>query len=155
MLYKGDVEFKKVIEHFSDGSYDGTSNTHVTLNKYLNAMKIFGLKVRKHDNKYTLTTPLYKINFDFDDLYGLERLKKASEILPKGKSRENFKSFVRALEIRFDDESKNILEGIRSNIVLNPSFSAICSCVKPSIARRTIFASVGSSSLKKSCTNRL
>jgi len=123
MLYKGDVEFKKVIEHFSDGSYDGTSNTHVTLNKYLNAMKIFGLKVRKHDNKYTLTTPLYKINFDFDDLYGLERLKKASEILPKGKSRENFKSFVRALEIRFDDESKNILEGIRSNIVLNPSFS--------------------------------
>ena len=39
MLYEGDVEFHKVLEHFSDGNYDGTSNTHVTLNKYLNALK--------------------------------------------------------------------------------------------------------------------
>ena len=39
MLYDGDVEFADVIELFSDGNYDGTSNTHVTLNKYLNESK--------------------------------------------------------------------------------------------------------------------
>ena len=44
-LYLGEVEFKWVLEHFSNGKYDGTSNTHVTLNKYLNALKIFGIKI--------------------------------------------------------------------------------------------------------------
>ena len=51
MLYDGDVEFADVIELFSDGNYDGTSNTHVTLNKYLNALKIFGMKVKKLTSK--------------------------------------------------------------------------------------------------------
>ena len=51
MLYNGEVEFKTVLDHFSDGQYDGTSNTHVTLNKYLNTLKIFGIKVKKITGK--------------------------------------------------------------------------------------------------------
>ena len=68
MLYEGDVEFKKVIDHFSNGQYDGTSNTHVTLNKYLNAMKIFGIKVKKINGKYQMQSSLYKIKFNLEDL---------------------------------------------------------------------------------------
>ena len=63
MLYDGEVDFKTVINHFSDGKYDGTSNTHVTLNKYLNALKIFGVKVKKSEHKYTMEVPLYKMKF--------------------------------------------------------------------------------------------
>lgn len=62
MLYDGDAEFKKVIDHFSNGQYDGTSNTHVTLNKYLNAMKIFGIKVKKLMANINYKAPYIKSN---------------------------------------------------------------------------------------------
>ena len=72
MLYEGDVDFKKVLDLFSDGNYDGTSNTHVTLNKYLNALKIFGVKVKKIHGKYHMFSSIYKLKFNLDDLKSIE-----------------------------------------------------------------------------------
>lgn len=62
MLYEGDVDFKKVLDLFSDGNYDGTSNTHVTLNKYLNALKIFGVKVKKFTANTTCLAQFISLN---------------------------------------------------------------------------------------------
>lgn len=122
MLYDGDVEFKKVIDHFSDGKYDGTSNTHVTLNKYLNAMKIFGIKVKKIKKKYHMTSSIYKLKFNPDDIKSIHILKQASSVLPDGKNKTNFEKFIRNLEIRFD-ESAQSLEQIADNTQnLNLSF---------------------------------
>lgn len=110
MLYSGDVEFKKVINHFSDGEYNGKSNTHVTLNKYLNAMKIFGIKVKKINHKYRMLSSLYKLKFDLNDLKSIKILKQAGDILPEGKTKVNFDSFIRALELRFDESAQNICQ---------------------------------------------
>ncbi|MBO6087712.1 hypothetical protein J6P92_05120 [bacterium] len=110
MLYEGDVEFKTVINHFSDGSYDGTSNTHVTLNKYLNALKIFGINIKKVKHKYTLQSPVYKINFSNEDYKCINLLKEHFNNLPEGKNKKTFESFLRALEIRLDDTGKNNAE---------------------------------------------
>lgn len=109
-LYNGEVEFKWVIEHFSDGQYDGTSNTHVTLNKYLNALKIFGVKVKKENGKYHMLSPLYKINFDLNDIKSINNLKKACEILPNGKNKSNCEKFIRELEIRYDKSAQSITQ---------------------------------------------
>ena len=114
MLYEGEVEFKKVIDHFSDGQYDGTSNTHVTLNKYLNAMKIFGIKVKKINNKYHMFSSLYKIKFDLEDLKSITLLKKACELLPTGKNKTNCEQFIRDLKIRFDENAQS-MEQIADN----------------------------------------
>ena len=66
------------------------------------------------------------------------------------------KSFYARSRLYFMKTGRNFCSRfVTALCVLNPSFSAICSCVKPSMARRTIFTSVGSSSLKKSCTKRL
>ena len=108
MLYKGDVEFKKVIDHFSDGKYDGTSNTHVTLNKYLNAMTIFGIKVKKIKKKYHMYSSLYKLKFSPEDIKSISILKKAYELLPEGKAKNNFRDFTRELEIRYDETAQNL-----------------------------------------------
>ena len=122
MLYEGDVEFKKVIDHFSNGKYDGTSNTHVTLNKYLNAMKIFGIKVKKINKKYHLLSSLYKLKFNPDDIKSINILKEAGAVLPDGKNKTNFESFIRSLEMRFDESAKS-LEQIADNTQnLNLSF---------------------------------
>ena len=123
MLYKGDVEFKTVIEHFSEGKYDGTSNTHVTLNKYLNAMKIFGLKVQKINHKYNISTPLYSINFNVEDIQSFNKLKKAATMLPDGKVKNDFKAFVKAIEVRFDEKTRDASDSMKSNVVLDLDFS--------------------------------
>lgn len=114
MLYDGDVEFTDVIDLFSDGNYDGTSNTHVTLNKYLNAMKIFGIKVKKIQNKYHMFSQLYKLKFNLDDMKSIHLLKEAADILPEGKTKNNFTEFLRKLEVRYD-ESAQSLEQIADN----------------------------------------
>lgn len=108
MLYEGEVEFKKVIDHFSDGEYDGTSNTHVTLNKYLNAMKIFGIKVKKINGKYHMFSSLYKIKFDLNDLKSIELLKEACDVLPSGKNKTNCEHFIHDLAVRYDEAAQSL-----------------------------------------------
>lgn len=109
MLYQGDVEFKDVINHFSDGKYNGKSNTHVTLNKYLNTMRIFGIKVKKSNHKYKMLSSLYKLKFNIEDLRSIKLLKKAGELLPEGVTKNDFENFIHSLEIRYDESAQNIL----------------------------------------------
>ena len=114
MLYEGDVEFHKVLEHFSDGNYDGTSNTHVTLNKYLNALKIFGLKIKKIDKKYKMLSSLYQIDFNPEDYKSICLIKQALKLLPEGKKKKILNSFLRELQIRYNESIQN-LEQINNN----------------------------------------
>ena len=123
MLYEGDVEFKKVINHFSEGNYDGTSNTHVTLNKFLNALKIFGINIKKSNHKYILKTPLYKIKFSLEDIKSIYLLKKACEELPEGKTKKDLETFIRAITIRFDDASQNTILAIQNTQTMEMEFS--------------------------------
>lgn len=108
MLYNDTAEFKKVIDLFSDGKYDGTSNTHVTLNKYLNALKIFGIRVKKIKHKYKMLSPLYKISFNNEDLRSINKLKDAESLLPEGLTKQNFDNFINELEIRYDENTQNL-----------------------------------------------
>ena len=108
MLYCSNIEFKQVIRHISGGEYDGTSNTHVTLNKYLNALKIFGIKIKKHKGMYTLLTPLYTINFNIEDLKSINLLKKSELLITDVNEKKYFESFIHALEIRYDEPARNI-----------------------------------------------
>lgn len=121
MLYEGDVEFKTVINHFSDGNYDGTSNTHVTLNKYLNALKIFGIKVKKKNNKYSMLSSLYKIKFSLEDLKSIALLKETSEIMANGKIKDSLNKLIRSIEIRYDEGAQSLskIEDNTKNLHLN------------------------------------
>ncbi len=121
-LYMGEVEFQWVLEHFSDGKYDGTSNTHVTLNKYLNALKIFGIKVKKINNKYRMLSPLYKIDWELKDLKSINNLKKACEALPDGKNKTSCEEFIKELEIRYDESAQSLSQIENNTQSLNLSF---------------------------------
>jgi predicted DNA-binding transcriptional regulator YafY len=122
MLYNGDVEFKKVIDHFSNGDYDGTSNTHVTLNKYLNALKIFGVKIKKIHGKYKMLSPLYKIKLDLSDVKSVNIMKEACRQLPEGKNRANCEEFLRAIEIRYDEAAQSLTQIADNTQNLNLAF---------------------------------
>ena len=110
MLYNEDVEFEKVLDHFSDGNYDGTSNTHVTLNKYLNTLKIFGVKIKKINRKYKLINSLYQLDLDKNDYKSIGMLNNFSDILPEGKRKTNLKAFLSSLKIRYNESIRNLEE---------------------------------------------
>lgn len=107
MLYEGEVEYKKVISHFSKNPMHITSNTHVTLNKYLNCFRAFGMEVNKIKNKYIMTDPLYELDLASEDLKSLKILNKAKNALPEGKNKKNFNSFMQSILIRLSEEKRN------------------------------------------------
>lgn len=121
MLYEGDVEFKKVIDLLSNGKYDGTSNTHVTLNKYLNAMKIAGIKVDKIKKLYKMQNSPYKIKLSPDDLKCIETLKHAEDLLPE-KYKIIFDNFIHALEVRYDEYAQSVQQVSDNTQNLNLEF---------------------------------
>ena len=115
MMYNDEAEFKDVINLLANGKYDGKSNTHVTLNKYLNALKIFGLKVKKIKNKYKLQSALYKMQFSLEDIKTVLHIKSAENLLPKGKNRHNIDDFLKQIEMRFDETSQNIKQALENS----------------------------------------
>ncbi len=109
MLYDGDVELNAVINMLSEGGHFNKARTHVTLNKYLNAMKIFGIDIKKVNGKYKMLSSLYKFDFDANDIKSINILTNFLDFLSDGKHKNNLKSFLRNLEIRFDENARYLM----------------------------------------------
>ena len=115
MLHNEEAEFQKVIELFSAGEYDGSSNTHVTLNKYLNALKIFGIKVKKINNEYKILNSIQQLNFDKEDIKSLDIIKNAGNMILTGKNKKYFDKFINMIEIRIDSASNSLKETLENS----------------------------------------
>lgn len=123
LLSKNKADYKTVLDLFSDETTEGKSNPHVALNKYLNTLKIFGVKVKKIKNNYHLLSSPYKIDFDANDLKIINLLKESLEMLPKGKNKNNFEQFIKALEIRYSENTQTRAKIINSTENRDFSFS--------------------------------
>ena len=122
LLTQGPVDFKDVIEIFSDEKTAGKSNPHVTLNKYLNTLKVLGLKIKKKQNKYYLLNFPYKISLDTNDIKSLSLIKQASELLPKGKTKKNIDSIIKSIEIRLSESTQAIEKTMSTTENIDYSF---------------------------------
>lgn len=87
LLSAGEVPFSDVINIFADEVDGVKSNSHVVLNKYLNTLKIFGLKVKKKKSMYYLINTPFSMELDEEELKAVLLLKSASELLPEGKAK--------------------------------------------------------------------
>lgn len=122
LLSNGEVPFADVINVFADEVDGVKSNSHVILNKYLNTLKIFGIKVKKKKNTYYLINTPFSMEFDKDDIKSIMLLKSAAELLPEGKGKECFNKFICDLEIRFSESTKSLLHSITSDVNFDLSF---------------------------------
>lgn len=122
MLTKGGADYKKVIELFTSESTEGKSNPHVALNKYLNTLKIFGVKVKKQNNKFYMLSAPYRIDFDADDLKIINAFKEYLNVMTKGKLKTNFEDFIHSLEIRYSESTKTLAKAIESTENVDYSF---------------------------------
>ena len=112
LLSVGEANYKDVLKLFSDKMTEGKSNPHVILNKYLNTLKIFGIKVKKNNNKYYLLNSPFKIDLGVDDLKIISMLKESLQVLHGGKTKKNFEEFLEALEIRYNEDTQNMAQSM-------------------------------------------
>uniref|UniRef100_UPI00402949FB hypothetical protein n=1 Tax=Candidatus Scatousia sp. TaxID=3085663 RepID=UPI00402949FB len=93
----------------------------VILNKYLNTLKIFGIKVKKVKNKYYLLNMPFNIDFTANDVKAVQLLKSACEMIPNAKSKEILLTFIKAVEMRYNETAKSVVTSF--NIDMHPDLT--------------------------------
>lgn len=109
LLSEGSAKYEDIIEIFNDDETTNNSAAPVILNKYLNTLKIFGINITKNKNIYNLQNSFFSINLDENDIKMLQLLKSSSDILTNKKQKEIFDNFIKEIEIRLSNFSREIL----------------------------------------------
>lgn len=122
LLLNGEVEYSEVMNIFAEEASTNNSTFPVILNKYMNTIKIFGVKVRKVKNKYYLLNMPFNIDFSADDVKMVHLLKSAAEILPNAKNRETLKAFIKSIEMRYSEYAKSYANSLNSDAQLDLTF---------------------------------
>ena len=103
LLYEDRAYYKDVIDLFkSNLGEQSVNNIQVTLNKYLNALKIFGIKVIKDQNQYRLEKGFYSMEFTAEDIKSIGLLANTCEKFPDKQIVQNINSFINKLQLRMN-----------------------------------------------------
>lgn len=110
LLLEDNANFAQAISVISDNDLPISSDNSihsVTLSKYLNTLKVFGLNVKKEKGKYHLLNPLYKIDLSQDELNSFMFIKEfASNLKDDEKTRLEFEKFIKAFELRLSETTQ-------------------------------------------------
>ena len=123
LLYEDRAFYKDVVEIFKDEiNEQSANNIQVTLNKYINTLKVFGIKIDKINNKYKMQSSLYSTEFSLDDLKSISILTSSVKNFPDNDITEEIKNFLFVIEQRMSSEDKAQLSGLNSTTNYNFSF---------------------------------
>ena len=125
LLYEDEAEYGRVVEIFKDEvsvKNASSNNIQVVINKYVNALKIFGIKITKEKNKYKLLSSLYSMKLSVDDIKSMSILISSTENFPDKKSGSSVKEFLNKIELRMKNEDKNTLNSLIKNSNYDFSF---------------------------------
>lgn len=126
LLYEDEAEYSRVVEIFKDEisskNASNSNNIQVVINKYVNALKIFGIKIVKEKNKYKLLSSLYSMKLSSDDIKSISILMTSTENFPDKKSGNSVKEFLNKIELRMNNEDKNTLNSLIKNSNYDFSF---------------------------------
>ena len=116
LLYEDKADYNSVVEIFKDDlNEQSTNNIQVVLNKYMNALKVFGIKLKKVKNKYKLQSSLYSMNYTLDDLKSISILIKSVKTFPDEQITKDINDFLQSLLLRMDNYDKNKLNYLNQN----------------------------------------
>ena len=112
LLHENEATYANVLELFKDDIKEKPSRSylHVIINKYLNTLKVFGIKVIKEGNNYRLNNNLYSMSFNAYDLRSISILMKAIEKFPDDKIKRHVEKFIFSLRLRMNKWSKLSLD---------------------------------------------
>lgn len=116
LLYEDNAYYSNVVDIFKDDlNEQSTNNIQVVLNKYMNALKVFGINVKKIKNKYQLESSLYAMDFSADDLKSLSILIEAVKNFPDDKISQDVNNLIKNLILRMNNGDKNKLNYLCQN----------------------------------------
>ena len=116
LLYNDEAEYSKVLEIFQDEIKETTTNNiQVTLNKYINTLRVFGLKIKKENGKYILENSLYTLDLLPADLNALCILEQSLQNFPNKKLVENVEDTLQKIKFRMKMKDKLKLHTMTSN----------------------------------------
>ena len=123
LLYEDKAFYKDVTDIFRDELDEQTNNNiQVCLNKYINAMKVFGIKIVKQKGKYRLLSSLYSMKFSIDDIKAMGLLLNSVQKILDGNFALKIGEFVETIEFRMNSEDKNILNNLTNPVEEDLSF---------------------------------
>lgn len=123
LLYEDKAYYNSVIEIFKDDvNEQSANNIQVILNKYINTLKIFGIKIVKEKNKYKLLSSLYSMNFTMDDLKAISIILSSIQKFPNEELSNEINKFIQTIYLRMNNDDKNTLNNIIQNIHYDFSF---------------------------------
>ena len=124
LLYNDEADYNAVYNIFKtdiieDGKvYDEKKLNNliqVVINKYINALKVFGVKIRKEKHKYKLESSLYSVEYCASDLKALSLIVGASRNLPDENITENIENLKSNLFLRMSNFDKNTFNFLSTN----------------------------------------
>lgn len=119
LLLRGDATNSEITKLFEDS--EQTSNTAcVTLNKYINTLKIFGINIVKDGGHYKILNPPYKINLSEAEQKGFYELYNFADSF--GESFESVKNFLKCIEARFSEINQKDMKREKSKNNSNFNF---------------------------------
>ena len=123
LLYEERAYYKDVIEIFKDEIDEKSANSiQVTLNKYINALKVFGIRIEKVKNKYKMFNSFYTLQLTLGDLKSISMLISAAKGLPNESLKNTVEEFKRMIELRMNAEDKASLDMLSSSADYKISF---------------------------------
>lgn len=124
LLYNDEAYYSSVYNIFKsdiieeDKVYDDKKLNNliqVVINKYINALKIFGVKIKKENNKYKLDSSLYSVDYSINDLKALSIILSAIGNLPDEEIIKNINDLKSNLLLRMSNLNKNTLNSLISD----------------------------------------
>ena len=106
LLTEDEADYEKVIELFSS-TKEAKNNTNVTLNKYLNTLKIFGIKVKKFNKKFHILNSPYTIDLSSEELETMKLLSAFIDAYPDEKNKKIFLEFLKQIDIRLTESCRS------------------------------------------------
>lgn len=103
LLLQGNATYSKVTDFFLDDVSQNSNSACVTLNKYINTLKIFGINIIKDNKCYKILNPPYKIDFSNLELEGFVQLYEFLNNI-NGECFIETKDFFEAIKARFSEK---------------------------------------------------
>lgn len=124
LLYNDQADYNSVINIFKEDiekerenyEYKKLNNlVQVVLNKYINALKIFGVKIKKEKNKYKLDSSLYSLHYTLNELRALNIIQNISKNIPDNDINENISILMGNILLRMNSYDKSTFSQLYSD----------------------------------------
>lgn len=122
VLYKESAGVQDIIYHFEKLDPNNRVYTNEVILKYINTLKVFGLRFVKEKDKYILLNTPNRFDFNESELKSICMIEKLSELLPEERVKIEINKFLHELERRFSDNTRLLSHNITKPDFINLEF---------------------------------